>query len=290
MMRIEYTYEAGSDWAQIAADLLNLIGNGADGLPNLLAGVPGLSSVVGDSLASFWYWSGLQLVLNDASGLVVGMWELSAASGAAVEGACLSVWEDDPVAGSWRNDDPVFALICGQNSLNGGLAVARGTIRAAVNEHAAAISFPYAGGRQLALLGSADGDYFGNYPRAFVMSSAGALSGVATAVTKVPYFPRVKNPAAAGGKVGLAAAGLAFAVGISATNGWVYGVNETLIYQGLPLEVFSSPKAAHLGYVRGVMLAPCRNVANDDFLNIGGEQYVVFRENATSALAVAIKA
>lgn len=74
-----------------------------------------------------------------------------------------------------------------------------------------------------------------SYPRNFVMSSVGAIAGLATAA-KVPYFPRVKNQAAAGDKTGLAA-GLAFTPGISATNGWVYGVNESLVYQALPLEV-----------------------------------------------------
>lgn len=288
-MRIEYTYEVGSDWGTVANDLLVLIAEGAQGLANLNAGAPGLSSVVGDPFRENWVWNGWQLVLLDGSGGYIGGWEAAAAAGTAAEGARVWALEYEPAGGSFINPSVVPALICGQNSLNGGAVSARGTIRAAVNEHAAVISFPYAGVRQVALLGAADGDYFDNYPRVFVMSSVGAIAGLATAVTKVPYFPRVKNPAAAGDKTGLAAAGLAFAPGISATNGWVYGVNESLVYQALPLEVFSSPKAAHLGYVRGVMLAPCKGVANDDYLNIGGEQYLVFRENATAALALALK-
>jgi hypothetical protein len=37
------------------------------------------------------------------------------------------------------------------------------------------------------------------------------------------------------------------------------------------------------------VLAPCKNVSNDDYLVIGGEQYLVFRENQAAALAVALK-
>ena len=276
-------------------DIFGLIAGGADYLPAMQAGVAGLSSVVGDAFPAVWYYAGDGLLMRDDAGAFGGgalAWKMQKATGAAVDVVHAFALAYNVAVGDWESSAPVLAMIAGQNAANGGMTTARGTVRIAVTERAAAISFPYAGGRALALLGEADGEYFGagQYPRNFVMSSQAVVSGAGLdAVARVPYFQRVKNPAAAGDKTGLAACGLAFAVGISATNGWVYGNNEALVYQGLPLEVFSSPKAAHLGYVRDVVLAPCKNVSNDDYLVIGGEQYLVFRENQAAALAVALK-
>lgn len=293
-MRIEYTYEAGCSWSAVVFDILDLIAHGAAALPRVQtgAGVAALCSVVGEPAANSWAWDGAYLTLPAIDGGPVSMWLPQWATTKAADVGLMFAAEYSEASG-YDNPEPVHAVICGQNSANDGNTSERGTVRIAVAARAAVISFPYGAGRQLALLGEAGGDYFGEgqYPRHFVMSSQAAVSGAwLDAVVRVPYFPRVKNPEAAGDKTGLAACGLAFAVGISATNGWVYGVNESLVYQGLPLDVFSSPKAAHLGYVRDVILAPCKNVANDDYLVIGGEQYIVFRENGADALALAVKA
>jgi hypothetical protein len=294
-MKIEYTYEAGRSWDSVGNDIFGLIAGGADFLAQMTAGVAGLTSVVGGAFPAVWYYAGGGMLMRADNGSFGGSalaWKMRATTGAAVDVVQAYAMAYNVGVGDWENAAPVLAVFAGQNAANGGLTSARGTVRMVVTERAAAISFPYAGNRALALLGEADGEYFGGgqYPCNFVMSSQAVVSGGGLdAVARVPYFQRVKNPAAAGDKTGLAACGLAFAVGISATNGWVYGINETLIYQGLPLEVFSSPKAAHLGYVRDVVLAPCKNVANDDYLVIGGEQYLVFRENQTAALAVALK-
>lgn len=285
-MRIEYTYKAGAFWSQVAQDLCSLITQGAAAIPQLAESVAGLTSVVGEPVG--WDGGGLQISRTDSASGKSLIYEFGTATGAAVDGVFAYALEPEN-----SSPVPVSALVCGQNSAAGGVATAQGVIRLAVTENAVIISFPYGAGRQIALLGEADGDYFGAgaYPSHFVMSSQAVVSGLGNdAVSKVPYFPRVKNPAAAGDKTGLAACGLAFAPGISAANGWIYGINETLTYQALALECFSSPKAAHLGYVRDVLLAPCKVLANDDVLMVNGEQYRVFRENATAALAVAMKA
>lgn len=285
-MRIEYTYKAGAGWSRVAQDLCSLITMGAAAIPILAESVAGLTSVVGEPVG--WGGNGMQIDRVDSASGKTLLYEFGTATGAAVDGVFAYALEPEN-----SSTVPVYALFCGQNSATGGAAAAQGVIRMAVTENAVIISFPYGAGRQIALLGEADGGYFGAgaYPSHFVMSSQAVVSGLGNdAVSKVPYFPRVKNPAAAGDKVGLNACGLAFAVGISATNGWVYGINEALVYQGLPLEVFSNPKAAHLGFVRDVVLAPCKNVANDDFLVIAGERYIVYRENQTAALALAVKA
>jgi len=291
-VKIEYAYKAGQMWGNVLFELFGLIAEGAPGLLNIMEGDRALSSVTGEQPGA-WMWDGATYLSRDpGDGKPVRGWGLVPVTGAAMDGVMVSAVEWDSVAGAWGTEG-VPALAFGMNSANGGAVLAPGVIRVLVTETAIAISFPYGAGRQLALIGESDGDYFGagSYPSHFVMSSQAVSAGQgADAVSKVPYFPRVKNPAAAGEKTGLTGCGLAFAVGISATNGWVYGINETLIYQGLPLEVFSSPKAAHMGYVRDVILAPCKNVANDDLMVIGGEIYTVFRENATAALAVALKA
>lgn len=285
-MRIEYVYGAGASWYYVLRDLCSLIAGGAGALPGLLGGVSGLSSVVGEPVG--WATSGAKISRYNGSTGKDLVYEFSTATGAAVDGIFAYALDS-----GMATPTPVFALVAGQNSAAWGQATAQGVIRLAVTEKAIVISFTYGAGRQVAMLGEADGDYFGAgaYPANFVMSSQAVTSGLGNdAVSKVPYFPRVKNQAAAGDKLGLNACGLAFAVGISATNGWVYGINEAVVYQGLPLEVFSSPKAAHLGFVSDVILAPCKNVANDDFLVVAGEQYIVYRENQTAALALAVKA
>lgn len=291
-MKIEYAYKAGQNWQSVINELGQLIAQGAAGLSGIMDGDVLLSSVTGEKPGA-WLWDGsVYLTREPGDGKQGRAWGFVPVTGGAMDGVMVSAAEWDTNTGSWGVEG-VPVLACGMNSANGGAALANGVIRVLVTENAVAISFPYGASRQLALLGEADGDYFGvgAYPCHFAMSSQAVVAGAGMdAVSKVPYFPRVKNPAAAGDKVGMAAAGLAFAVGISATNGWVYGINEAQVYQGLPLDVFSSPKAAHLGYVRDVILAPCKNIANDDLLVIAGDEYTVFRENATAALAVALKA
>lgn len=288
-VRIEYSYKAGMAWATVRWEVALLIVSGAAALPSINR--PGVV-VVGEPPADCWRSDYGNVIWRPGlEGGLVGF-ELMEWTGAAVEGIYAR-----PMAGAGAsmlgNDLPVNALVAGQNSAAGGNVSADGQIRIAVNEFAIAFSFNYAGARELALIGEADGDFFGaaQYPRGFVMSSKAVASGAGLdAVARVPYFERVKNHAAAGDKVGLSGSGIAFAAGPAATNGYVTGLNEAAIYQALPLEIWSNPKAAHLGFVRGVMLAPCKNVSNDDFLAVGGVDYIVFRENQAAAVAVAMKA
>ena len=285
-MFIEYGYPAGVAWSDVLEDLMGLVTQGAAFTPGFAA--PGQWSVEGEPPAG-WRWGDNVLEREPAGDSPGVAYHLFPITGGAVDGIFATPF------GFVEYGAPVnvWALFAGQNSAGGGMTSAAGAVRLMVTENAVACSFAYGAGRQLALLGECDGAYFGagQYPRNFVMSTQAVVSGMGSdALAKVPYFPRVKNPAAAGDKTGLAACGLAFAAGISATNGWVYGINETLTYQALPLECFSSPKAAHLGYVRDVLLAPCKVLANDDVLMVDGEQYRVFRENATAAVAVAMKA
>lgn len=291
-MRIEYSYSAGMNWVYVIDDLIGLIVQGADYVSALASENRALCRVVGEPCGWGQRNAGGPVARNGLGGGVVGF-DMFAATGAAVDGVYIRPMGLGE-AFDLNNANPVYAMAAGQNSVAGyGATLAVGQIRVAVNEHAIAFSFNYGTGRQLALVGEMDGDFFGTaYPRGFVMSSQAVASGAGLdAVARVPYFERLKNHAAAGDKTGLSAAGLAFAASPSAaTNGYVLGVNEALIYQAMPLEVWSNPKAAHLGFVRGVMMAPGKNVANDDFLTINGEEYVVFRENVTAALAIAMKA
>jgi len=288
-MKIEYSYAVGESWAGIMADLCLLIVGGAENIVNLNTANKGLCSVEGDKGAGVWYsaWS-TDISRPTDDGGSIGF-SFGSVTGAAVDGCYAAPAGPDMAA----VDSPVGVMIAGQNSANAGVATAAGSVRVAVNEYAIAFSFNYGASRQLALIGECDGDIFGvnQYPRGFVVGSQAVAAGGAflDAVTKVPYFPKLKNQAAAGDKLGLAACGLAIAPHPAATSGSVLGVNESVVWQALPLEIWSSPKAAHYGYVRGVMLAPQKGVANNEYLTIAGKNYIVFRENATAAVAFALE-
>lgn len=291
-MRIEYSYSAGMSWSDVIGDLVGLIVQGEGYVSSLVSENKAMCRVVGEPCGWVQNYVGGPVTRNGLGGGVVGF-GMVAATGGAVDGVYIQpmgLGETFDI----NNESPVYAMAAGQNSVAGyGTTLAVGQIRVAVNEYAVAFSFNYGTGRQLALVGEMDGDFFGTaYPRGFVMSSQAAASGAGLdALVRVPHFERLKNHAAAGDKTGVSAAGLAFAASPSAVyNGYVNGVNEALIYQALPLEVWSSPKAAHFGFVRGVLMAPGKNVANDDFLTINGEEYVVFRENVMAAFAIAMKA
>lgn len=288
-MKIEYAYAAGDTWESIAVDLTMLIVNGAAALPGLSTVNRAMCSVEGSAGLGAWGASseyGIYRLVEDGGQLAV---EFAAVSGGVVDGVYaipLNAPGDYP-------QSMVGVMVAGQNSAAGGVATAAGFVRMAVNEFAVAFSFSYGAGRQLALIGEAGGDFFGaaKYPRGFVVGTQAVAAGgsFADAVAKVPYFPRVKNHAAAGDKTGLNACALAIAPHPASANGSVVGNNESVVWQALPLELWSSPKAAHFGYVRGVVLAPQKGVANDEYLTIAGKNYLVFRENATAAVAFALE-
>lgn len=288
-MKIEYAYGAGDSWSNVAVDLAMLIASGADALVGLLSSNRLMCSVEGAAGVGIWGTTGggdIFRVTDDGGQISASF---VAATGAAVDGlyAVMTNAPGDPAA------VPVGVMIAGQNSANGGVATAAGVVRLAVNDYAVAFSFPYGAGRQLALVGEADGDWFGGnqYPRGFAVGAQAVAAGgeFVDAVAKVPYFPKVKNHAAAGEKTGLNACALAIAAHPASSTGSVIGANESIVWQALPLELWSSPKAAHFGYVRGVMLAPQKGVANDEYLTIAGKNYLVFRENATAAVAFAME-
>lgn len=288
-MKIEYAYAAGENWAMIAADMVALIVGGSDALAGLGTVSRALCSVEGSAGVGVWGTSGNSDIyrLTADGGQISG--EFQAVTGGAVDGIYLMMTNapGDMPAG------PVGVMVAGQNSAGGGQASADGFVRIAVNDYAVAFSFSYGASRQLALIGEADGDFFGagGYPRGFVVGTQAAAAGgdFLDAVTRVPYFTKLKNHAAAGDKLGLAACALAIAAHPASASGSVIGVNESVVWQALPLELWSSPKAVHYGYVRGVMLAPQKGIANDEYLTIAGKNYLVFRENATAAVAFALE-
>lgn len=200
---------------------MGLVTQGAAFTPGFAA--PGQWSVEGEPPGG-WGWSGNILDRAPAGDSPGVAYNLVPITGDAVDGIFATPFELAEVGAPVN----VWAMFAGQNSAGGGVTGAAGAVRLMVTENAVACSFAYGAGRQLALLGECDGAYFGAaaYSRNFVMSSQAVVSGMGNdAVSKVPYFPRVKNPAAAGDKTGLAACGLAFAPGISAANGWIYGLS-----------------------------------------------------------------
>lgn len=288
-MKIEYAYAANEPWAAVKADLVGLICGGATFLTSLSTARAHLCSVEGDRGLGVWASSWNSDIYRESDLGQTLHYSFEEVTGAGVDGVFVSPMDG---LGVWAGV-PVGVIVAGQNSANAGNTTAAGVVRVAVNEYAVAFSFNYGAGRQLALVGEADGDWFGagEYPRGFVVGLQAVAAGAAFAdgVTKVPYFARVKNHAAAGDKFGLNAAALAIAAHPAATSGSVIGVNESVVWQSLPLELWSNPKAAHFGYARGVVLAPQKGVANDEYLTIGGKNYLVFRENATAAVAFALE-
>lgn len=294
-MLITYAYKNGGAWNEIRSDFLNLIAGASLGdIQDSQVMDLALSVSIGDLGRGTWFVpeDGVLARVSavDGAGLSYGFQENSGAawSGVSVTPGFGDVW--------YSSAARVFAF--GQNSNPGnGAAVADGILRAAVGEEAILISHSYAGSRQCVLLGEADGDFFvggysGQCRREFVLGTVAVAGGALgfDALAKVPYFSSLKNHAAAGVKTGLNAAALAIAAHPASATGSIVGTGERVLWQALPVELWSSPKAAHLGFARGALLAPQRGVANDEFLMIDGEGWVVYRESATAAVAFAVRA